>query len=209
VIEQMVLSGPWAARLGHRSICGVRFASGVNLLVGPNGSGKSTILAAIMALSSMHTEHERQEVLTHIQADTTSSLRVQYLDFDRHDTRVLARVTVGGNPTPHGVRFASHVETSQVLWAKLRDPYHKGMLVLLDEPDQGVDFWDGIDGLVDAMRNCPALQVIAAVGHPYLVLSEEFQVIELVPGYCRGMAERLRRVIPLPPPLPKPWWKLS
>ena len=170
-----------AQRVGNKTSRTFTFAPGVNLLVGPNGSGKSTILRAIM-YSAAEKQHTLDSKPSDIECTTSGPIKLKYFDFEKNNPR-----TQGHLPTSSGLFkfhigaiFRSHGEVNlQLHDGMMREEHVRGHLILLDEPDQALDFIGAIR-LAQRLKELPAAQVIAAVHNPAIVLpTKNFRVIEL------------------------------
>lgn len=161
-----------------------RFAPGVNVLAGPNGSGKSTLLRAIR-------DNSRD---IRAKADLC---RTRYLDFERQNPRVQGHLADGIEMFQIASQFRSHGETTRPMFAEIAKPGFRDSVALLDEPDQALDM-AGIAELLSALRRSPARQVLISAHDPGIVLGNEFNVIELQPGYGARMRAHLVSLLATP-----------
>lgn len=195
MLTKLRLTGKYAQRVGNKTSRTFAFKPGVNLLVGPNGSGKSTVLSAIMdsAAGEKHPLRRPQG----IECTTSDHIQIKYFDFEKNNPRT--RSTMYSSPGLTGFQvgamFRSHGEVNKDLHEGLMRPEHiKGHLVLLDEPDQALDF-DGALRLALRLKELPAAQIIAAVHHPVIVsCTKEFNIIELRKYYVRTMLSTMRHM---------------
>lgn len=185
MLAGITLSGKWAKRLGSEAPRSFDFEPGVNLLVGPNSSGKSSILGAIMDLAGQSRRGEKNPDINVRLVSGKERFAVRMFDFERQNPRVQDRLSGGNDEFVFhiGSMFSSHGEVNRILGKGLTaNNTVKDALVLLDEPDQALDF-DGVGELIEALRKCPARQVLVAVHHPRIICCQDFHCVELVDGY--------------------------
>ena len=201
MLAGITLKGKWAKRFGSDGEYSFEFKPGVNLLVGPNGSGKSSILMAIMDApgKARHGESETDVVVRTAQlpGGRGSRFSVKMFDFEKQNPRVRDTARGGHDSFMFQVvsMFKSHGETNRALGVGLLDIEDvRDALVLLDEPDQALDF-DGVGELIEALKKCPARQVLVAVHHPRVICSGEFHCVEMVPGYRDRIRLEMLRLV--------------
>lgn len=220
MLTKLRLKGALAKRVGAKESRTFTFQPGVNLLIGPNGSGKSTILQAIMqaasdsrfarnlakratakstdqqTISSDLTEPDdsHDTVARDVEATVSGAVKVKSFDFEHQNPRTQSYI--GDLPMfQFGSKFSSHGEVNRILNAGLlEDDGVKNSIVLLDEPDQALDF-DGALELVQSIEACPAAQIIIAVHHPLVVLYENFHAIDLEKGYRDRVRKKIQTVL--------------
>jgi predicted ATPase len=195
MLTKLRLTGKYAQRVGNKRSRTFTFAPGVNLLVGPNGSGKSTILSAIV--DGAASENRPLDRPQGIECITTGRITLKYFDFEKNNPRTRSHMYSSSGLVGFqvGAMFRSHGEVNRDLHEGLMRREHvEGHLVLLDEPDQALDF-DGALQLALRLKELPAAQVIAAVHHPVLVsCRKEFRIIEMRQNYTRMMINAMRHM---------------
>lgn len=191
MLIKIEMTGKWAKRVGAKTKRTFEFKPGVNLLVGPNGSGKSSIIAAIRAHVTTKSDREREKLEKEVRL-TTNAIKIRVLDFEKDNPR-----TKGGFMDAImfqvGSMYHSHGETNRAIIGGLSEDEFKDKLVILDEPDQALDF-DGANILLEQIRKCPAAQMLVSIHHPVLVFSE-FRAIELEQGYRARVREAMKGLI--------------
>jgi predicted ATPase len=191
MLKSLKISGEWASRVGAKDERIFTFEAGINLLVGPNGSGKSSILQLLMKHGRDCFDREEVEKCSELVCEGSRAMR--YFDFEKNNPRTLSMVgaMAGFQLSTH---WWSHGETNQRLGeGLLLTDDVKDAVVLMDEPDQALDF-DGCVKLLEHIESCPAAQILVCVHHPVLVLSNH-RAIELVSGYRDRMREALKGLV--------------
>lgn len=197
MITKLCLKGKYAQRVGNKTSRTFTFEPGVNLLVGPNGSGKTTVLDALVARSAEQRVKLLGAKAKDIEVTISDRIQLKHFDFEKGNPRTKGHFynSDGLMGFQLGAMFRSHGEVTKDLHAGMMRPEHvKGCLVLLDEPDQALDF-DGAVRLALRLKEIEAAQVIAAVHHPVLVsCTKEFNIIEMRPNYVRMMLSTMRHI---------------
>lgn len=153
----------------------IQFRPGVNLLVGDQGTGKSSVLELLM-----NRKNQRDAVLT-IDCDYTEII---FHDFE-HDNPRISKGYFRDDLSIEmqvGIKFCSHGE---FVMAFLKTMKEKGMLFLLDEPDQAL-----------SPRSCYKIsklfqevvengsQLVASVHNPIVISSQkevfDFELLQWV-----------------------------
>jgi ABC-type cobalamin/Fe3+-siderophores transport system ATPase subunit len=185
MLTRITLSGKWAKRVCADGVRSFEFKPGVNLLVGPNGSGKSSILSGIMKFAGkLRRKEEDAEVAIGL-VPGKGVFSVKMFDFEKQNPRVTNSLHGGESSFMFQASsmFSSHGEANRALGTGLiaiddvRDA-----LILLDEPDQALDF-DGIGELIENLKRTTARQALVAVHHPRIVCCRDFNCVEMVDGY--------------------------
>ena len=197
MLAGITLSGKWAKRFGSEDPRSFEFEPGVNLLIGPNGSGKSSILAAVMDAAGQSRRGEEKTGIDVRLVAGKGKFTVKKFDFEKQNPRVQSSLfgDEGAFMFQVGSMFRSHGEANRALGSGLlaldgvRDA-----LILFDEPDQALDF-DGVGELIEALKKCPARQVLVAVHHPRIICLEDFNCIEMVKGYRDKVRLEMLRIV--------------
>lgn len=181
MLVRIRLTKKWAERVGAKRQRTFDFKPGVNLLVGPNGAGKSTVIEAIMKHTSKW-ENDRKKAQKEVPMETSAPIGVAKFDFEKDNPRTMGYF---GNSMAFqiGSKWKSHGEVNRVLIGGFDDDLLEDKLVILDEPDQALDF-DGAALLLEKLKASQSPQMIVSVHHPLLVCSSDFHVIELEEGYA-------------------------
>jgi predicted ATPase len=192
MIINIRMTGKWAKRVGAKTQRTFEFKPGVNLLVGPNGSGKSSIIAAIKAHVSIR--DRKNKLAEKAPIETSAPIKILMMDFEKDNPRTKSYLMGGGTTGFQvGSMYCSHGETTRAIVKGFESDEMKDVLVIVDEPDQALDF-DGVKLLIEKLRASPAAQMIVSVHHPLVVLSE-FHVIELEQGYRARVREEMKGLI--------------
>jgi predicted ATPase len=194
MLTKLKLKDKYAVRVGNKQSRTFTFHPGVNLLVGPNGSGKSTVLRALKDVGSPHAS-SRKAVAKYVEHTIDEHVTLKYFDFESQNPRTLSHFVDTAFAFQVASKFQSHGEVNRLLGDGLFKAEHiSGCLVLLDEPDQALDFL-GARKLADMLASLPAKQAIVSVHHPVIVLDPRFHVIEMRPGYLEDMRHELRSLV--------------
>lgn len=193
MITSMKLTGKYAERVGAKKQRTFSFKEGINLLVGPNASGKSTVVEAITKMSSVNDGGRAPD---DVKIRASGKIKVHSFDFEKDSLRTKGHFVDGGLfHVQLASKFKSHGEVNRSMArGMLNDKRIEDGLVVLDEPDQALDY-DGIVELVSWLKSCSAKQMIVSVHHPLLVLQSGVNVIELRKGYCEEMKKSLRDLL--------------
>jgi predicted ATPase len=161
------------------------FKPGINLLVGANGSGKSSLLHALrpknMDAKLCDLELDRSKV---------AHPRLLFFDFEKDNPRTKSLTLLQADGLENFSRFSalfeskflSHGESSRKLLRSLAAETKAEDIVVLDEPEQALDF-EGLQLLKAVLAELPTPQVIIATHSPFLILEPSYHAIELTPGY--------------------------
>lgn len=191
MLVRIRLTKKWAERVGAKRQRTFDFKPGVNLLVGPNGSGKSTVIEAIMAHTSK-SERDRKKAQKEVPMETNAQIGVAKFDFEKDNPRTMSYF---GSAIAFqvGSKWKSHGEVNRALIGGFDDGSLEDKLVILDEPDQALDF-DGAALLLEKLKASQSPQMIVSVHHPLLVLSD-LHAIELEEGYRERVREAMKGLI--------------
>ncbi len=157
------------------------FYQGVTLLIGANGSGKSSLLRAMRP----KTASGKFEV-----SEDDSVKYGLYFDFEKDNPRTSSFELLTAKGEMSFARmfarldseFDSHGETQRKILKTLARDATPEHLVLLDEPEQALDY-EGLVLLKQTLRELTSPYVVVATHSPYLILNPSFHVIELTTGY--------------------------
>ena len=172
------------------------FKAGVNLLVGQNGCGKSSLLYA------MRPRHAAEKLCTYeLDRSKVKQVSLLWLDFEKDNPRTKSmfdREIDGQDNFSRTVasfhsKFMSHGESSRMLLRTLEQEVTEENLVILDEPEQALDF-AGLQELKRVLARLPVQQVIIATHSPWLILEPSYHVVELTPNYRKTIREELQRL---------------
>lgn len=181
MLVKIQMKGKWAERVGAKTQRTFYFKPGINLLVGPNGSGKSSIIAAIRNHATARTDHDKEKAMKDAPMETSGPIGLLAMDFEKDNPRTKSYFMDGAMGFQVGSMYRSHGETTRAIVDGFDSDEMKDKLVILDEPDQALDF-DGAVLLLEKLKASPAAQMVVSVHHPLIVLSG-FYAIELEEGY--------------------------
>lgn len=193
-IKELTLGNKLANRIKHCSPVFL-FNSGVSVLAGSNGSGKSTILEAISNAGNKFKRTSEKDKDVQIKLNDNTMVSFKSFDFEKGNPRTLSYIKSGVERFQLSARWSSHGETNRALIKGLLDDKEvKDCILLLDEPEQALDF-DGMKLLIDCLENCKATQTIVASHAIQLLLHTNFNKIELESGYIDKVREFTKKLI--------------
>ena len=116
--------------------------------------------------------------------------RLLFFDFEKDNPRTKSLTLLEAEGQENFSRFAalfeskflSHGESSRKLLRSLAAETTAEDIVVLDEPEQALDF-EGLQLLKAVLAALPTPQVIIATHSPFLILEPAYHVIELTPNY--------------------------
>lgn len=182
-IDHLVLKGPISRAVSNRTQ--LAFSPGINVLVGPNGSGKSTVLRIIRDRD--WAKRHGCQIWREGPGDRNGN--VPWVAFDGEQDNPRAKHGMG--PYQFVNVDGSHGQVQRRVYAFLTSRIERGCVVLLDEPEVGLDM-DGVDAMIRLITSRTDCQWIIA-SHDFQVWAiPGGQVVELVPGYRAAAIARAR-----------------
>ena len=196
-IQQIRIQRDLATRFGATKYLDFKLEKHVNILCGPNGSGKSTLLACLFPgnadiwSKAISIPNRDKQVRISLGAGGRAVRKFDF-EFDNPRNKSFGHEVIMGDiglaGVIHSASKMSHGQAMKKLIDGLLDAAGiKGACILLDEPEQALDF-DGLLYLRDrlkALRN----QFVIATHAPVLILEPTFNVVEMVEGYKRRVLD--------------------
>lgn len=174
------------------------FSSNVTIISGKNGAGKSTLMEivrrAAFGENSEGLEVQSTSVPHYFFSIKDMAAKNMIRDADAemaYDPQFLA-TWMDRQRMSHGQM--NHDTLSDVgIMAKSGDP----VVFFIDEPELGLDAINLI-ALVDMMKSTPTAQFVVITHHPFILLDDSFDHIEMSPGYRDSVRQQIDRVIKVP-----------
>jgi predicted ATPase len=176
VISVTISEGPMFKRIKCHQL---DFKLGPNLIIGPNGSGKSSLFNLLTKPS----KEDKETVKVKSVAGTYYAL-----DFEKDNPRKASYIDNGFQIAS---MFVSHGESNQAIVKMIAKSDAKDCMIFMDEPEQALDM-EGIQILLESVRNSPASQIIIATHHPALIMNDVFHVVELEEGYRKKVVDYIK-----------------
>ena len=196
-IDKNVIKEEWGVSLKKYEI---DFLPGVNILIGNNGSGKTTLLNVLEELKRKNhdpkpsiTKIEEQDEIKYIFKNEMYEIHFNYGRFlqimvDKENRNIwnddsdLRGIEVVMENTI--LKTFSHGERVKRFLLALNN--HETCII--DEPESALDI-KGIETLLKKIQNSRARQIIIATHSPFLILGNNFNIIEMEKGYRKKVEE--------------------
>lgn len=202
-VRQIRIKRDLASRFGATKLLDFKFEKHVNILCGPNGSGKSTLLACLFPgapdiwSKAIAIPNRDKQVRISLGSDGRMVRKFDF-EFDNPRNKSFGHSVMAGDIGLAGVIQSaakmSHGQAMKRLIDGLLDAVSiKGACILLDEPEQALDF-DGLLYLKDRLKTLRN-QYVVATHAPVLILEPAFNVVELVAGYKRRVLDATADIV--------------
>jgi ABC-type cobalamin/Fe3+-siderophores transport system ATPase subunit len=163
-------------------------SQGVNVVVAPNGRGKSTVFNAVQSLV-MEGEYKGNVVMT---GKPRSENRQNMMFFSVKDMlpkNMMRDINPSDNDATDQVGFwfgrqsLSHGQSTHELMVDINEICENGTTgcIFIDEPELAMDAENLIHLITMIKKHAETVQFVIVSHHPWLVLNQDFNVVELDP----------------------------